>query len=63
MAGWCELRNDFRTFRLDRIGRFEVAEDRFKPEPGKMLRDFLARDDTWIRGSEKLKDVLDSENG
>ncbi len=63
MAGWCELRDNFRTFRLDRIGQFEVAEDRFKPEPGKTLRDFLARDDTWIRGSEKLKGALDREIG
>ncbi len=52
MAGWCELRNDFRTFRLDRIQHFEVENEAFKAEPGKTLKDFLSRDDTWIRGRD-----------
>jgi predicted DNA-binding transcriptional regulator YafY len=52
MAGWCELREDFRTFRLDRISRFSVSDERFAQEPGKSLKDFLARDDTWIRGRD-----------
>ncbi len=41
MVGWCELREDFRMFRLDRIAAMEVAEG-FKPEKGKTLRDFYA---------------------
>lgn len=53
MAGWCELRQDFRTFRLDRVSRFAVTGDTFKPEAGKTLKDFLARDDTWIRGRDQ----------
>jgi predicted DNA-binding transcriptional regulator YafY len=51
LAAWCELRDDFRTFRLDRIDEFNVREDRFKPEPGKTLHDFLRRDQTWNRRS------------
>ncbi len=51
MAGWCELRQDFRTFRLDRIGSFEVTPDRFKAERGKTLQDFLKRPETWSRGA------------
>lgn len=36
---WCELRNDFRMFRLDRMA--EVAEaGSFKPTKGQTLRDF-----------------------
>ena len=62
MAGWCELRDDFRTFRLDRIGRFQVDDDRFKPETGKTLKDFLARDDTWIRGNQKQNGALEGNN-
>lgn len=41
LAGWCELRESFRTFRLDRIRDLEVLE-RVPPEPGRTLQDFLA---------------------
>ena len=50
LSAWCELREDFRTFRLDRIDGFEVQADRFRLEPGKTLHDFLKRDQTWTRG-------------
>jgi predicted DNA-binding transcriptional regulator YafY len=52
LAAWCELRSDFRTFRLDRIGGFEVLPDRFRAEPGKTLHDFLKRPQTWNRRAE-----------
>lgn len=39
---WCELRQDFRSFRLDRIRALEALDDRFVPEPGKTLEDFFA---------------------
>jgi hypothetical protein len=29
-----------------------VTDERFAQEPGKSLKDFLARDDTWIRGRD-----------
>jgi predicted DNA-binding transcriptional regulator YafY len=51
LSAWCELRQDFRTFRLDRIDGFEVKADRFRAEPGKTLHDFLKRDQTWTRTS------------
>ncbi len=50
LASWCELRDDFRTFRLDRIRNFTVQEDRFSDETGKTLHDFLQREHTWSRG-------------
>jgi predicted DNA-binding transcriptional regulator YafY len=40
LAAWCELRQDFRTFRLDRMGRIE-AREAFEDEPGRGLRDYL----------------------
>ncbi len=52
LSAWCELRDDFRTFRLDRIDGFEVWADRFRQEPGKTLHDFLKRDQTWTRGAK-----------
>ena len=40
---WCELRGDFRTFRLDRIEATRDLGERFKPEKGRTLADFLKR--------------------
>jgi predicted DNA-binding transcriptional regulator YafY len=53
LAAWCELRTDFRTFRLDRIDEFEVLAERFRSEPGKTLHDFLKRDQAWTRRSSR----------
>ncbi len=44
LAAWCEARQDFRSFRLDRITRLELLQDaaaRFADEPGKTLADYL----------------------
>ncbi|QEW21388.1 HTH domain protein [Marinibacterium anthonyi] len=42
LIAWCELRADFRMFRLDRIVAMQSTGERFKPEPDKTLRDFYA---------------------
>ncbi|MDW3096755.1 MAG: YafY family protein [Alphaproteobacteria bacterium] len=39
LVGWCELRNDFRMFRLDRISAMK-PDGKFTHEPGKSLTDF-----------------------
>ena len=57
LAAWCELREDFRTFRLDRIENFLVRTDRFRGEPGKTLADFLRRPQTWTRGASSASDT------
>lgn len=41
LTAWCELRDGFRTFRLDRIARVEATGERFGEEPGRTLRDYL----------------------
>ncbi|MCH9671384.1 MAG: YafY family transcriptional regulator [Gammaproteobacteria bacterium] len=41
LVSWCELRGDFRSFRLDRIKDLEVTKDSFEPETGKTLNDYL----------------------
>ncbi len=51
LAAWCELRDDFRTFRLDRMRDFTVTSERFRAERGKTLHDFLKRPQTWTRSS------------
>ena len=43
LTGWCELRNDFRVFRVDRIQTLDVLFDEFPEEPGKTLADYLER--------------------
>ncbi len=45
LAAWCELREDFRSFRLDRISQLDVLDERFRLERGKTIQDFLKRDD------------------
>ena len=41
LAAWCETRQAFRSFRLDRINSLAVLESRFPLEKGKALADFL----------------------
>jgi len=41
MAAWCETRDGFRSFRVDRIERLDVLERRFRDEPGKTLADLF----------------------
>ncbi|MGI9413673.1 MAG: helix-turn-helix transcriptional regulator [Hyphomicrobiales bacterium] len=48
LAGWCELRQDFRSFRLDRIHAFAVLDDTFRDERGKTLHDLLKQDGQWL---------------
>jgi len=43
LAAWCELRVDFRTFRLDRTEAVDIVDERFAHEAGKRLEDYLAR--------------------
>src|SRR3990167_171363 len=42
LAAWCEQRNDFRSFRVDRVTAVRRLEERFRDEPGRTLAD-LAR--------------------
>ena len=42
-SAWCELRQDFRGFRIDRIDHIEVLPERFRDEPGKTLAELLRR--------------------
>lgn len=41
LAAWCQLRNDFRNFRLDRISACIRSGEVYADEPGKTLGDFL----------------------
>ncbi len=41
LTAWCELRSDFRSFRLDRVVQFRILEDAFQDEPGRTLDDYF----------------------
>jgi predicted DNA-binding transcriptional regulator YafY len=43
VVAWCELRVDFRSFRVDRMDSLETLEELFPDEPDKSLAAFLAR--------------------
>ncbi len=42
LSTWCETRDAFRTFRLDRIEALTCLTERFTAESGKTMADFLA---------------------
>lgn len=44
---WCELRQDFRVFRVDRIDTLMVMAELFVEEPGKTLADLHEREKNW----------------
>ena len=43
VLAWCELREDFRSFRIDRIQKMTVTERSFRPRRVSMLREYLDR--------------------
>lgn len=43
LSSWCELREEFRDFRVDRIETAEPQPGRFEAEPDKSLDAYLAR--------------------
>jgi predicted DNA-binding transcriptional regulator YafY len=43
LAGWCELRQSFRNFRLDRISEFAILESCYKNDKEKNLQAYLAQ--------------------
>jgi predicted DNA-binding transcriptional regulator YafY len=40
LAGWCELRQDFRMFRVDRMAEAAFLDATFEPTRGRTLEDF-----------------------
>jgi hypothetical protein len=43
LIGWCEAREDFRHFRVDRMSEVAMLEEEFREQEGRSLEDFLAR--------------------
>ena len=43
LASWCEMRQDFRNFRVDRMSQLHVFDQTFPFEPGKSLPAFIEK--------------------
>jgi len=43
VAAWCESREDFRVFRLDRMRSLQMGDEKFAEVPGRTLEDFVRR--------------------
>jgi predicted DNA-binding transcriptional regulator YafY len=43
LAAWCELRKDFRTFRIDRMQNLQVLSREFVQKKGQTLADYLSQ--------------------
>jgi predicted DNA-binding transcriptional regulator YafY len=53
IAAWCEVRDGFRNFRVDRIEQLELLEERFRDEPGKTLADLFRQ----VEGERVERDI------
>jgi predicted DNA-binding transcriptional regulator YafY len=43
IGAWCELRNDFRNFRVERIVSSEILDERFRDDNGRLMAEWLAQ--------------------
>ncbi len=56
LASWCELRNDFRTFRIERFESVAVTQETFRDDVGKTIEDFVARpQEKLVQGTPDIK--------
>jgi predicted DNA-binding transcriptional regulator YafY len=49
VIGWCELRTDYRHFRLDRIDRMEMLAERYPRRRAVMLKEWREREGIPVR--------------
>jgi predicted DNA-binding transcriptional regulator YafY len=49
VAGWCELRDDFRMFRVDRIERAKVLSERYSRSRRALVKEWRAKEDAGKR--------------
>ena len=64
LSGWCELRQDFRSFRLDRVAGLEVLDETFRPELWEIVLEIRFVKDTALDEGAlfgELRDVHGAE--
>jgi predicted DNA-binding transcriptional regulator YafY len=52
IAAWCELRQDYRHFRVERIQSSEILEDKFPADNGRLLSGWLALQNASVDESQ-----------
>jgi predicted DNA-binding transcriptional regulator YafY len=57
LAAWCDAREGFRNFRVDRIESMDVLQERFRDEPGKTLADLLRQEDAEMAERDTATDA------
>ncbi len=58
LAGWCELREDFRNFRVDLIQAFQTTSESFQPEHYRLRRGYLETIKHSSPDTQKQESVL-----
>ena len=60
ISAWCELRQDFRSFRVDRILSSQLLDEHFSPEQGRLTAAWHAlskeaprRAERWLEGRKR----------
>ena len=56
LAAWCELREGFRVFRLDRMSALKTLDEEFQPKPGQTAHDFLKQNVSRPSGPATVMD-------
>jgi predicted DNA-binding transcriptional regulator YafY len=59
LTSWCELRDDFRDFRLDRMDEVAILERTFSPQKGQRLEDHLRK---VVASSAERRELLAPSN-
>lgn len=54
LVGWCHLRNDWRTFRLDRVEMVKLHKDSFVPRDGFRVEEFEVDDEHFENDTENV---------
>lgn len=52
LGAWCELRQSFRNFRLDRIRLLQICDEQYPNEPGRTLDDLIAYETKTMNNCE-----------
>lgn len=57
LSAWCESREAFRSFRVDRIASLELLDERFRDEPCKTLADLLRQVESQMAERDSSTDA------